>query len=96
MQICLDFAAGIIVWHNYPIMTRPSAFSNPEELWNRLLSRETGLIRAAFASLSAEQKAAVLAHLTRMAEESGWHDEQRASALAALDALAENPPAQPS
>jgi hypothetical protein len=64
-----------------------------ELLWDYLLSREPEKIRPAFASLSGAEKMAVLAHLRRMAEEAGWHREQRLSALAALDALNPPPPA---
>ncbi len=75
------------MWHNYSSMAESSPSQNPEELWSRLLSRQAGLIEAAFVSLTAEQKAAVLTHLTRMTEESGWHAEQRLSAKAALKVL---------
>jgi hypothetical protein len=58
-----------------------------ENLWDSLLSREAGLIRAAYASLALDEQASVLAHLQRMAVEDGWHPQQRISAQAALDAL---------
>lgn len=61
-----------------------------ESLWSALLSRNPDLILAAYHVLSAQEQAAVLAHLKRMAEEPGWHDEQRASARAALAALQVN------
>jgi hypothetical protein len=38
--------------------------------------------------LNPAEQAAVHAHLTRMATEAGWSEPQRASAQAALDALA--------
>jgi len=59
----------------------------PETLWENLLSRQPERVRAAFAVLNAAEGAAVLAHLQRMAEEPGWHPEQRISAAAALEAL---------
>jgi len=58
-----------------------------EDLWDRLLSRQPEQARAAFARLAPTEQAAVRAHLTRMAQEDGWHPEQRQSALLALDAL---------
>jgi hypothetical protein len=60
-----------------------------EALWENLLSRQPDRVRAAFAGLSADERSAVLAHLQRMAEEPGWHPEQRKSAAAALKALEE-------
>lgn len=61
-----------------------------EALWDRLLSREPELIRAAFASLAVTDQAAVLQHLRRMAGEDGWHSEQRISAETALQFLQNN------
>lgn len=58
-----------------------------EELWERLLSREAGQVRAAFAALPPEDQKTVRAHLQRMASEPDWHPEQRLSAQAALQAL---------
>lgn len=74
-------------------MIQPNTPFNPQDLesiWSALLSHQPHLIRAAFETLSTEEQAAVLAHLKRMAEEPGWHDEQRASARAALAALQVN------
>lgn len=56
-------------------------------LWNSLLSRNPRRIHDAFAGLQPDEQVAVRTHLRRMAEEPGWHPEQRASALAALKAL---------
>ena len=58
-----------------------------EALWDGLFSRDAGQIRAAFARLQADERPAILTHLRRMAEEEGWHAEQRKSAQAALDVL---------
>jgi hypothetical protein len=58
-----------------------------EVMWDHLLSREPERIQVAFAALNAAERVNILAHLHRMAEEEGWHPEQRASALAALKAL---------
>jgi hypothetical protein len=58
-----------------------------EELWDGLLSREPDRILVAFATLSSVEKESVLSHLRKMAEEPGWHPEQRNSAQAALAVL---------
>lgn len=59
-----------------------------QQVWDKLLSRQPALIRAAFAGLNAADQEAVLAHLRRMASEEGWAAAQRQSAQAALAALA--------
>lgn len=65
---------------------------NPIEiLWDNLLSRQPKRIRASFRALNPEEKRAVLLHLERMTNEPGWHSEQRASAMAALQAIRERP-----
>jgi hypothetical protein len=58
-----------------------------EMLWEQLLSRRAEQVRGAFASLTAQEKESVLAHLRRMASETGWHPEQRLSAQSALEAI---------
>lgn len=58
-----------------------------EQMWEKLLSREPGAVRVAFSSLNEEEQAAVLAHLSKMASELGWHPEQKKSAEAALGIL---------
>ncbi len=73
--------------------TAPPSSTDPEHLWEFMLSRQADQIRAAFTSLTPEEQAAVLAHLTRMAQESGWHPEQRLSAQVALQTLDQNDPA---
>lgn len=62
-----------------------------ETLWDQLLSRQPDQVLKAFAALSESEQQAVLSHLRNMAEEDGWHPEQRISAQAALKALAVNP-----
>ena len=62
-------------------------YSNIENLWDHLLSRQPELIRAAFQSLAPQEQQDVLAHLQRMVSETGWHPEQIASAQAALDSI---------
>jgi hypothetical protein len=59
----------------------------PEPLWEDLLSHQPETIKAAFASLDPSDQKAVLAHLQRMVDGSGWQIEQRLSARAALDVL---------
>lgn len=66
-----------------------------ESLWDRLLSREPVLIQSAFTALPANEQAAVLQHLRRMAVEDGWHPEQRLSAEAALHAIQTGKPIEP-
>ncbi len=63
-----------------------------EKLWNELLSRRPELIRSAFSRLKSADQHAVLTHLQRISEEPGWHEEQRISARAALNALRDTPP----
>ena len=58
-----------------------------EEFWSEILSRQPERIRAAYETLSAKEKKAVLEHLTRMVTEDGWHPEQFVSASQALDTL---------
>jgi hypothetical protein len=67
--------------------------TDPEDLWDQLLSRQALQVQAAFASLTSEEQTTVLVHLTRMVEEAGWHPEQRISARAALQALSQDRPA---
>ena len=59
-----------------------------EEIWDALLSRDVRRIRSAYNSLEIEDQKAVFGHLKNMANEPGWHAEQRISARAALEALA--------
>ena len=56
-------------------------------LWDALLSREPQRVQAVYRLLDDPTRAAITAHLQRMAEEDGWHSEQRTSALAALAAI---------
>lgn len=58
-----------------------------ETMWDQLLSRQPDQIRAAFGTLDENEQQAVIGHLKNMAEEEGWHPEQRISAQAALDTL---------
>jgi hypothetical protein len=62
-----------------------------EMLWEDLLSRQPGPIKAAFASLDPSDQNAVLVHLQRMVSEPGWQPEQRLSAKTALDVLLSQP-----
>ena len=61
-----------------------------ESLWDQILSHQAASVQAAFNSLSAEEKAAIVSHLKRMASETGWHPEQRKSARSALTILNED------
>jgi hypothetical protein len=62
-----------------------------EKLWEDLLSRQPGLIQAAFDSLEPPDQQSVIQHLQRMVEEDGWQAEQRQSAQSALHALITRP-----
>ena len=68
-----------------------SFYSNIENLWDHLLSRQPELIQAAFQSLTPQEQRDVLAHLQRMVSEAGWHPEQIVSAQAALDSIRGEP-----
>jgi hypothetical protein len=64
-----------------------SPFASEEDFWDAVLSRRSTLIRQACETLGEAERQALLAHLKRMTSEPGWHPEQVASALAALQAL---------
>ena len=58
-----------------------------KDLWDCLLSRQEQQIQDAFRELNSAGQASVLVHLERMANEAGWHPEQRESAREAIEAL---------
>jgi len=60
-----------------------------EDTWDKLLSRDPYLIRLTYASLDEASQLVVYEHLQTMSTEPGWHPEQVASALAALQAINE-------
>lgn len=64
----------------------PSPF-DPERLWAEILSGDAGRIRRAFAQLSPDETAPVVAHLQRMAMDEGWQPGQRLRARAALEVV---------
>jgi len=64
-----------------------NSLSNLESLWEDLLSRQSERVLLAFCSLATEEQSAIVAHLQRMASETGWHSEQQRSASAALTIL---------
>ena len=45
-----------------------------EAFWAQLLSEDSDQIRTAWASLTGEERAAILAHLVTMASEAGWSE----------------------
>jgi hypothetical protein len=59
-----------------------------ENIWEMLLSRQPVMIKKAFASLESDQQNAVMGHLRSMVTEPGWQADQRVSAQAALDIIA--------
>jgi hypothetical protein len=71
-------------------MSNDRTSTSLEDLWDRLLSREAGCVKEAYLALTEEEQEGVLAHLKRMANEPGWHAEQRHSARFALDAIKDN------
>ena len=64
-----------------------------EILWGELLSRQPEKIRAAFISITEEERQAVYVHLMRMSDEPDWHIEQQKSAQAALLVISHLPEA---
>jgi hypothetical protein len=60
-----------------------------EDLWDKILSRQSEQIRKAFMSLRSDEQQSVLTHIKHMATNPGWHLEQRISAQAAIEALKE-------
>ncbi len=58
-----------------------------EELWEKLLSRDQDLIENAFMSLTRTEQNQVFNHLKTMSTESGWHEEQKISADAAIEVI---------
>jgi hypothetical protein len=67
------------------------ATSNPEQLWEEILSEDAAQVLPALRALSVEERAAILAHLRRMAHETGWSDGQARRARAALAMAAGDP-----
>ena len=65
----------------------PSA--DPETFWSEVLSEVPDRVRAAVASLAAEERAGVVDHLEEMASGEGWNEGQRRRARVALEALKE-------
>jgi hypothetical protein len=59
----------------------------PETFWAEILSGRPERVLRSMAGLSDEERAGVIGHLRRMAQESGWQTGQQANARTALDAL---------
>ncbi len=58
-----------------------------EEFWSGILSEEPVRIIAAWLTLDAVEQITVRDHLTRMATDEGWEQQQRRAARAALNAI---------
>jgi hypothetical protein len=58
-----------------------------DELWEALLSEDPARIRHVWGEVTDAEAQAILAHLTRMRDDDGWTDEQRAAARTALQVL---------
>ncbi len=54
-----------------------------------LHSRQPAMIEKAFTSLESDQQKAVMDHLQHLVAEPGWQPEQRVTAQAALDTIAD-------
>ena len=59
-----------------------------EALWAELLSGNAQRVRRAWDSLEAGERRAVLEHLMRMRDDTGWHPAQREAAAAAIEFVA--------
>jgi len=59
----------------------------PETFWAEILSGLPERVLRAMTRLSQEERAGVIGHLRRMAQESGWQTGQQANARAALKAI---------
>ncbi len=70
-------------------MKKISSFpeSNPEILWDALLSADKDLIREVYVQLDENQCVSVKAHLQKMVSEEGWLSSQRESAHIALNTI---------
>ncbi len=64
---------------------------DPEQLWAELLSEDAAQIVPVLRAMGAEERAAILAHLRRMAHEAGWSDGQARRAREALAIAAGDP-----
>lgn len=64
---------------------------DPEQLWAELLSEDAAQVVPALRAMGAEERAEILAHLRRMAHETGWSDGQARRARAALAIVAGDP-----
>lgn len=58
--------------------------NNIENLWDHMLSKDKKKIITSYLRLNPEEKTAVVEHLNKMANEKGWHTEQKKSAKTAL------------
>jgi len=64
---------------------------DPEQLWANILSEDASLIVPALRAMDPAERAAVLSHLKRMADEDGWLAGQARRARAALAIAAQDP-----
>jgi hypothetical protein len=58
-----------------------------DDLWEALLSEDPARIRQVWGDVTDAEAQAIIAHLTRMRDEDGWSDGQRAAAATALQVL---------
>lgn len=63
--------------------------TDPESIWDGILSRNPTLIKKTWLRLSQEEQRTILDHLIDMANKTGWMNQQTASAKIAIDVIAE-------
>jgi hypothetical protein len=61
--------------------------AQPPDLWGEILSRDPAKIKSIFSLLPPEERTAVIAHLSKMLNEEGYHPEQVISAQSALNVI---------
>jgi hypothetical protein len=59
------------------------------EIWEHILSRDPDLIQKAYSSLNKDERQSLMGHLVKMTTETGWHPEQKESALIAMKIIEE-------
>ena len=58
-----------------------------EQLWEAILSRDAGLVAAAYSELDEIDRKEINKHLIKMTTEPGWHADQQRSAQIAIDII---------
>lgn len=63
--------------------------TNPDWIWDGILSRNAALIKKTWLKLDEAEQRAVLGHLIDMANKPGWMSQQTASAKIAINVISE-------